>query len=139
MGIRLSDKHGANPSVELCYFCMEAKGVVFLGRLQGDAEAPRETCVNMEPCEKCKGYMKQGIILISVADGQEPTKDPYRTGSFIVVKEDFIIRTAGDNHPAMKARFCFIEDTLWDQIGLPRGPIDGQDGTDDRSFEQSSE
>ena len=64
--IRLSEQHGVNPSVGKCFFCNEDKEVVLLGRLPGDQEAPRSAVYNKEPCEKCKGYMELGVVLISV-------------------------------------------------------------------------
>lgn len=72
MSIRLSEKHGVNPSLDLCFLCNEPKGVALLGRLPGDAEAPRQAVFDEEPCDKCLEWMKQGIILISVDESQSP-------------------------------------------------------------------
>lgn len=39
--IRLSPKHGLNPSISVCFFCGEDKNEIILpGKLEGDAEAP---------------------------------------------------------------------------------------------------
>ena len=52
-GIRLSEKHGVNPSVMLCFLCGESYGVALLGKHKDehshDAEAPREGVYEMEP------------------------------------------------------------------------------------------
>jgi hypothetical protein len=114
--IRLSGKHGVNPSIGKCFYCLEDDAIVLFGALPDDAEAPR-CCgvINLQPCHKCKEHMKQGIILISVQDGgmaslekeqreymaklealPEAKKkrarpfipNPYRTGGWWVVTED---------------------------------------------------
>lgn len=67
MGIRVSDEHGVNPSIPLCFYCGDAKNeVVLLGRLPQDAEAPRHCLIDMEPCDTCKERRKTHINLIVV-------------------------------------------------------------------------
>ncbi len=121
--IRLSPKHGVNPSMAVCFFCNEPNGEIILpGRLKEDAEAPRYAVWNMDPCDKCKEYMKQGIICISVLTGSDE-KNPYRTGGWVVVKEDVmrkIIQPEDTLNAVMEKRVCFIDDQTWDMIGLPR-------------------
>ena len=121
--ITLSQKHGVNPSLEQCFVCGEAKAVILFGRLRGDEEAPRQVCLNKEPCDKCKEHMSKGVILISVKGDSDP-ENPYRTGGWIVVKDDVINRMVKDPKQAeaiLKARVCFIPDELWDKVGFPRG------------------
>lgn len=73
-GINLSPKHGLNPSLDLCFWCGEAKGVALLGRIhrekgdREDLEAPREMVTSLEPCDKCKEHFAQGVHLIEVCD-----------------------------------------------------------------------
>jgi len=53
--------------------------------------------VNMEPCSKCKEYMKKGIILITIDESKcsvgwnKPSEgdipNPYRAGGFVVITE----------------------------------------------------
>lgn len=79
--IRLSEKHGVNPSLINCFFCGESKGIALMGRLKGDAEAPRSCVMDYEPCDKCKAMFDQGVLLIGVtttqpSDGRPP---PHRT------------------------------------------------------------
>ena len=76
--IRLSQKHGVNPSLDTCFFCGEPKGIALFGKLKGDAEAPRSVLLNYEPCEKCKAVMAQGTTVISVSitnNGNIPIQD----------------------------------------------------------------
>tara|TARA_Y100000592_G_C5376392_1_gene271188 strand:+ start:122 stop:493 length:372 start_codon:yes stop_codon:yes gene_type:complete len=123
MSIRLSEKHGVNPSIHVCYFCQKSEDgeIVLAGRLPGDKKAPHRASWHEEPCAECRGYMKQGIILISVRDG-EPRGNPYRTGGWCVVREDAVRRIFPEAiaEEAASMRFCFVEDAPWDIMGLPR-------------------
>lgn len=40
--IRVSEKHGVNPSITICPICGKETGIVLLGKLKGDEEAPRK-------------------------------------------------------------------------------------------------
>jgi len=150
MSIRISAQHGVNPSVGLCFFCQEAKEVVLLGAMsparrdalfgpghsspndtQYSAEAPHEAIYNMEPCATCDSFMRQGIILISVDPDQsgEDHLNPWRTGGWCVVTEDAVKRwfTGTMLNSVMHRRFAFVEDKVWDHLGLPRGPASSPD------------
>ena len=144
MSLRLSPKHGLNPMVTRCFFCNEEIGIALLGLVKeknswgravrgSDVEAPRSGVIDREPCDTCKGYMGQGIILISVRDGEEGD-NPYRTGGWVVVTEDAVTRMlqCGDGaDPAqvegnaalladvVRRRVCFIPDEVWLIFGLP--------------------
>jgi hypothetical protein len=176
--IKLSEKHGVNPSIEQCFVCMKDVGVVLFGKVKGDQEAPRRVCFgpNSEPCDECKGYMKQGVILISVREPAErlhictdckhewlspvykaeessnisgiqspncpscdsrnvaispgeveDPKNPYRTGGWCVVREDFIKRAFQPEelvNQVLGSRMAFVGDETWDAMGLPRGGSD---------------
>lgn len=97
MSIRLSEKHGVNPSMEICFFCNEAKGIVLFGKLKKDVEAPREVLINYEPCNKCKEKFKEGVIVVEVTTEQQLKNQPpishtpnnaelYPTGAYAVIK-----------------------------------------------------
>lgn len=94
--IKLSEKHGINPSQVICIFCGEAKAIALVGRLPGDAEAPRKILQDYDPCDKCKEDMDKGIALIGVTetdftDGKFPPisiqdgKKLWPTGSYAVM------------------------------------------------------
>ena len=137
MNIRLDPKHGVNPSVEQCFYCMGDKGVVLFGHLTpkqrkafadsglsaGGDEAPRKVCVSMEPCTECAEHMEEGIILISVSDDATPIdKNPKRTGKWVVVRERAVHRMLGDQDlidQVVTARFAFIPDAVWKMLELP--------------------
>ncbi len=117
-GIRISKKHGVNPSLEQCFVCGEDIGVILFGRLPEDKKAPRQVCLNQEPCDKCKKYMEQGIILISVKD-EEPSNNPHRTGGWAVVKEEALLRVINDPK-LLEKRMIFVPDSAWAMLGLPK-------------------
>ncbi len=86
--------------------------------------------IDMHPCQSCEEYMKQGVILISVRDG-EPDKfkhdehpNPYRTGKFSVLRFEAAQRMLPEGHPALRCRWCYVEDAAWAKMGLPLGDED---------------
>lgn len=94
--IKLSPKHGVNPTMGVCFFCGEHTGEIgLLGKIKGDAEAPKESVLSYEPCDNCKALMEQGITLIAVredTDGRPPIASDengtyYPTGDFMVLTE----------------------------------------------------
>lgn len=64
--IKISPKFGLNPTIPKCFYCGEDKNeLIIVGRLPDDQEAPKNAVWDKEPCDKCKGFMDVGIILIS--------------------------------------------------------------------------
>jgi len=124
VSIRLSEKHGVNPMLASCFLCGEDTGeIALLGKMKGDAAAPHRGVITKEPCDQCKGYMEQGVILISTRDG-ESGDSPYRTGGWCVVREEAIRRMPIDEASIaqlLESRVGFLEDTVWDHFGFPRG------------------
>jgi len=123
MSIMLSKRHGLNPSIGKCFVCGQAHEVILFGRLPEDVEAPREVVVDRRPCSECRKWMAKGIILISVRDG-ESGDNPYRTGGWAVVTEAAILRifqgSSSTVDAVLKSRISFLEDKVWNLIGLPR-------------------
>lgn len=99
--IKLSPKHGLNPSLVKCFWCGEDMGIALCGRLKGDIEAPRAMITGYEPCDKCREYFSQGILVagysrkalidnlpsVGHTDKGEPL---YLDGSHIVMTEQGI-------------------------------------------------
>jgi hypothetical protein len=126
-----------------CFYCNEDYGIALDKRLRD--VMPRSAVYNMQPCPQCEEFMHQGVILISVRDGeieqeekarqrhntvqmrrpkrqQVPYKpDPYRTGGWIVVTEDYIRRVLPAPEQILQLRFAFVPDKDWDTVGFPRG------------------
>lgn len=98
--IRLSPKHGVNPTMGKCMWCGEPTNeIALLGKLKGDEKAPRYSVLSYEPCDKCKEIWNQGVALIECTpnefeDGRPPfTKDSdgvavYPTGHLFVIKPE---------------------------------------------------
>ena len=95
-GISVSKKHGVNPTMLICPICHhETNGLALLGRLPGDAEAPRYS-LDRELCDDCRGVIDAGgVMLIEVKDGST-WKSPERTGYVVGVKAGVIDESAVD-------------------------------------------
>ena len=77
MSIRLSPKHGLNPSLVVCPICEEPTSIALLGRLKKDAEAPH--CVkDVHLCDKCK----QKYITLIIVESEE---NPIETGEIAYI------------------------------------------------------
>jgi hypothetical protein len=119
-----------------CYYCGEAYGIAIHTRMKKTLE--RQAIYSTEPCDKCKRYMGLGVILISIRDSttdeeMKPKGDsppnPYRTGWFAVVKDDFIkeaIKPESMVDWALNYRFLFITDSAWSALGLPYEDVDNR-------------
>ena len=94
-GIKVSKKHGVNPTLAICAWCGKETGAIaLLGKLPGDAEAPMHAIIDYEPCDECKKQWAEGVAIIEVSrtpicEGQMPIANgAYPTGSVVVVKEE---------------------------------------------------
>lgn len=106
--IKLSPKHGVNPSVLHCICCGKDYGVAMLGKLKGDKEAPRDIYQGL--CNDCQGVVDQGgAMIIEVVDG-EKSDNPCRTGRLIGVSKDFKER----NH--MESSIMYMERSLFSKV-----------------------
>ena len=113
--VRMEDKEFVGMAT--CYICGEPKHILLDRRMK--KSLPKQACYDQEPCDKCKEHTKKGIILISVRDG-EKGGNPYRTGGWVVMKEEAAKRMFNDDR-YLKHRIAFVDDTAWDKLGLPRG------------------
>ena len=132
--IRLSKKHGLNPTIKVCFFCGEdTNEIAILGALKGDVEAPMRMVVDYEPCDKCREQFNVGVPLIECTytnnnrlaishdtDGHEV----YPTGRWCVITEEGAKSIFSDK--ASKGRPICVEDTLFKRF-VP----DNQEGSKD--------
>ena len=145
--MRLHRKHGLNPTMTTCYYCNEPSEIILVGAdvkqfkdaglASEDGEMQRNIGVlNGRPCPKCESLMEQGVIMISIRDGQDADIDraneqhklpnPYRTGGWVVVRDEFITRLIKDvelRDSILKNRVVFIPDATWDMLKIPRGEV----------------
>ena len=64
MNIRLSEKHGLNPTLGICFYCGKETGEIgLLGRMKDDEEAPRYAILSKEPCDECKKVFENNFTL----------------------------------------------------------------------------
>jgi hypothetical protein len=78
--------------------------------------------VPSQRCGDCLELMKIGVVLLSVQDGTEEDDSPYRTGGFVVIKDEAIERMVNPPELAaqiIKQRMCFVPDEAWAALGLP--------------------
>lgn len=121
-GVRLSRKHGLNPSLDTCFWCGESKAVILFGALRDDKEAPRECVTSFEPCDKCKEGFAQGFLLIEASDAptarskREMQRDVYPTGDHWVITTEAAIRIFGEQNCAKGMAFIDRETAI--AIGL---------------------
>lgn len=112
-------------AIPRCFFCGEQKNLIIMNSSINTYAAKKvndahNKVIDMEPCDECKKLMKQGVMLVSVKDGSDQT-NPYRTGNLAVMKDEAIQRIV---EPPMaeillKKRFGFVEDSMWNLMGLP--------------------
>ena len=145
-----------------CFFCLKEDKILLDRRLR-DVFPRDCGVIDLDPCNECKGLMEQGILLISVRVGefdalakdQESYKaerakvgypssprykhfrpfipNPFRTGGWCVVKEDYIKRVVQPPELLalmLRERWSFIEDDAWNLMGLPRGDYPAKEGGD---------
>lgn len=129
--IRLSKKHGLNPSVLKCWICGGDAGLALLGQvarredgpgsriIEHHAEAPREMTRKGDTCSTCEGVMKSGgIMLVEVRDG-EGGDDPYRTGRVWGLSKQWADRVLKDfTHTGM----AYVPENTAKQMGLHAHP-----------------
>lgn len=94
-GVKLSPKHGLNPTIPVCFFCGKDKNEIALpGKInREDDEAPMKMILDFEPCDECKKKFAEGVLLIEVTShpeyiGMPIAKDAYPTGRYVVVKPE---------------------------------------------------
>lgn len=120
--IKLSKKHGVNPTVCKCFFCGEDKAIALLGHIGDyrkgeDIEAPRECVMDYEPCDKCQENMNKGVTLIEVSDTQPQDRRPamkaqgdqevYPLGGWCVIKPEVFSRITNQEWTA--GQKCFVD------------------------------
>lgn len=124
-GLKLSPKHGLNPTIPVCFWCGEEKGeVALLGRI-GDArkgediEASMYTVIDYEPCPACLAKMDSGFTVVEATDSPNaitsvPIQDGiYPTGRYVVIKPEAAHRIFRIEEGATKA---FLQADLFQKI-----------------------
>lgn len=88
-GIKLSPKYGVNPTMLTCFYCGEVTSIALMGKLPKDAEAPRQCCASVEPCDACKKKYENHLLIVEKPENDIPT------GRWFAVSKEQV-------HPAFK-------------------------------------
>lgn len=115
---RLHKEFGLNPTIPICFFCGKEKNMIALLGSSIKEEAQKNMCIDKEPCDECKSYMEQGILIIEVKDNTDPS-NPYRTGRLFVLTEEAAIRIF-IGFDTTKNRCCFLTEEGVKKIGLDK-------------------
>lgn len=102
MGIKLSPKHGANPSMIKCIVCGGDAGIILNGRLKGDVEAPRYV-ITGELCNECKAKIDEGYAFIIECGSSKGLED--RTGRYVAIKKEALKGDTADVNLMLKDQF----------------------------------
>jgi len=88
--IKVSPKHGLNPSIAVCECCGEEIGIAILGKLKGDAEAPRYIAQGL--CDNCKKVIDVGGVLLLEVTDDSKEGNVNRTGRVLGMSADYKTR-----------------------------------------------
>ncbi len=81
MSVRLSKKHGVNPSLLVCPLCGEEFGVALLGALKNDEEAPRRM-LSTELCLRCNELTTTHLVIARADEAMN------LLGGHVAIKEE---------------------------------------------------
>lgn len=132
--LKLSPKHGVNPTIPICFWCgKEKEEIALLGQInKKDSEAPRRVIMDYEPCEQCKELFNMGIHIIGVStEPMVETMFPivndenitlYPTGSMFVSSEEWVTNFLTANNQqsmldnVLSNRVLMLPDTIVTEI-----------------------
>ena len=129
--LKVSKKHGVNPTIPICFWCEKEKNeVAMLGELPNDVEAPKSMWIpgDYKPCDNCQKEWAKGIALIEAStepflDSDQPEwmSNAYPTGRYVVVKKEAIEKmfSGEDLQIVKKNGVCFV--SIEDFTKLVRG------------------
>jgi hypothetical protein len=127
--IPLHPKYGLNPMICKCYLCGNDKNEIALLGNNYKSEAPLSGVIDKEPCDQCKAWMQRGIIIIGVdVDKSRVGEEPYRSGHYIVLKEEAAHKLFNPEilPDVLKARVVFMPANMIQELGLDK--IETTDG-----------
>lgn len=125
MAVRISPKHGANPTIPVCLYCGKEKDeIVICGRInRKDDQMPLNSVIDAIPCENCQELWKNGIVLIRACDTKHENMVPvtaqnnqkvWLDGSTILLREEAAQRMF-DTH-MVKGDRAYLEDKVFDVL-----------------------
>ena len=106
--IKLSPKHGVNPSILHCFICGKETGLTLLGKLKGDKEAPKDITNPNELCDDCKKQINAGNKFILEVKDNTDEHNPERTGRLVCIK--------GEALPSIKSPISYMVHSVFDEL-----------------------
>ena len=127
-GIKISPKHGLNPTIPVCFWCGKQKNeIALMGRMTDDIEAPKNMVLDYVPCEECQSHMAMGVAVLEASDhpnteGQPPMqKGVYPTSRFVVVTTECADRVFSAYAPWSEGKKVFVDSDVFSHF-LPDDP-----------------
>ena len=127
-GIKISQKHGLNPTIPVCFWCGKPKNeIALMGHMKGDIEAPKNMVLDYVPCEECQSHMAMGVAILEASDhpnteGQPPMqKGVYPTSRFVVVTTECADRVFNAYAPWSEGKKVFVDSDVFSHF-LPDDP-----------------
>ena len=127
-GIKISPKHGLNPTIPVCFWCGKQKNeIALMGHMKGDIEAPKNMVLDYVPCEECQSHMAMGVAILEASDhpnteGQPPMqKGVYPTSRFVVVTTECADRVFNAYAPWSEGKKVFVDSDVFSHF-LPDDP-----------------
>lgn len=102
MSIKLSPKHGVNPSMVKCVVCGKDAGILLNGKLRGDVEAPKYV-ITGDLCDECKAKIDEGYAFIIECNSSKGLED--RTGRYMVIKKEALQGDTSNVNLMLKDQF----------------------------------
>lgn len=120
--IRLSKKHGVNPSVDHCFICGKEYGIVLFGKLKGDVEAPMSTCTG-GICDECEKVRAAGAIFLIEMDEKKTVdmKYPQKTGRIVGLRREVVERIVQPKdlcEQILERGLAFLPIEAYEMLGL---------------------
>jgi len=128
-------------AIPKCFYCQEDKNEILIAEsLRTDMSVYHMKVCDIVPCANCEALMGRGVILITVdgaksEDGWYQPRyynkrrssdpdvlippNPYRTGGWFVVSDDFVARAFDTiSEQVLRYRWSFIEHAAAEHLGL---------------------
>lgn len=119
-GIKISPKHGLNPTIPVCFWCGKQKNeIALMGHMKDDIEAPKNMVLDYVPCEECQSHMAMGVAVLEASDhpnteGQPPMqKGVYPTSRFVVVTTECADRVFNAYAPWSEGKKVFVDSDVF--------------------------
>ena len=127
-GIKISPKHGLNPTIPVCFWCGKQKNeIALMGRMTDDIEAPKNMVLDYVPCEECQNHMAMGVAVLEASDHPNTENQPpmqegvYPTSRFVVVTTECADRVFNAYAPWSEGKKVFVDSDVFSHF-LPDDP-----------------